>query len=215
MAPCKLPLLQARVSPSYSQLKLFPQQNLHAESAAAVCCDSQTCLQCGSLQGAPAARGASPRNSQLAAQPGCCRGAAASFLPGSTAGGGTDCCNAVRQRARRPDTADSATALHVTSLYRLHTFWHFSVNRQYLQCVFCHRKSFVGLSHLTRKISSISSSSPMRWIICGGLEGWREPELSVSWQRPQNSLLELLNNTTRNLSPARTASEALLLYLLL
>ena len=55
----------------------------------------------------------------------------------------------------------------------------------------------------------------MRWIICGGLEGWREPELSVSWQRPQNSLLELLNNTTRNLSPARTASEALLLYLLL
>ena len=102
-----------------------------------------TCLQCGSLQGVPAARGASPRNSQLAAQPG---GAAASFLPGSTAGGGTDCCNAVRQRARRPDTADSATALHVTSLYRLHTFWHLFVNRQYLQHVLCHRRPFVGFS---------------------------------------------------------------------
>ena len=86
----------------------------------AVCCDSQTCLQCGHTAiSCECTRGLPRGIRSLLHIRGRC--AAASFLPGSTAGG---CCNAVRQRARRPDTADSATALH-------NTFWHFFVKRQF------------------------------------------------------------------------------------
>ena len=133
-----------------------------------------------------------------------------------------DCCNAVRQRTEARRRFCGSFALHtdpstVCTLSGISIF-----NRQYFQGLLCHCKpsapfTFDSSNSVLLLIFS-NEVDYLRWVV-----RWeREQELSVSWQRTRPAEFSaspaspaMNNTTTRNLSLARSASEAELYYLLL